>query len=577
MNKNEPVYRQLARKYHKTEEVTNFKDMLYRSGDIYRSRTAFKRKGKDGKIYSTTYAEFKNDVVYLGTSLIEKGFLNKRIAVIGKNSYEWSVSYLAASIVGIVVPIDKELHTHDVINFMNVSQTVCILGDSKNLNSILDNIEKVENPDTIFVPFDPEKEMNNSYSKLLENGKKLYENGNHTFDDIKIDPDEMRILLFTSGTTGNAKGVCLSQRNICSNILSTYGIVKVKRSDLFFSVLPLHHTYECTLGFLLPIYSGASVCHCEGLRYIVKNIQEFHPSVILCVPLLLENVHKNIIKNMNKSLPEKYRSKDGNPYKNLPFIIKKVVKNKVKNTLGGRLRVFIVGAAAANPNIIADFKDLHLNTLQGYGLTECSPLVAGNTDFFQKDDAAGLPIPNVEYKIDSPNEEGVGEILVKGPNVMLGYYEDEEKTKQTIVDGWFHTGDLGKVDENGYLYITGRCKSVIVTKNGKNIYPEEVEYYLNDNPLISEAMVLGIQKDDDMYVNAQIYPNIEAITEYLKGSVPTKEEIWKVIADSVSSVNKLLPNYKHIKSFGIRDKEFEKTTTQKIKRYGNNMKVDKKD
>ena len=577
MKKDEPVYEQLKKKYHKTEEVTNFKDMLYRSGDIYRSRIAFKRKDKDGKIYSTTYAEFKNDVVYLGTSLIEKGFLNKRIAVIGKNSYEWSVSYLAASIVGIVVPIDKELHTHDVINFMNVSQTVCILGDSKNLNSILDNIEKVENPDTIFVPFDPEKEMNNSYSKLLENGKKLYENGNHTFDDIKIDPDEMRILLFTSGTTGNAKGVCLSQRNICSNILSTYGIVKVKRSDLFFSILPLHHTYECTLGFLLPIYSGASVCHCEGLRYIVKNIQEFHPSVILCVPLLLENVHKNIVKNMNKSLPEKYRSKDGNPYKNLPFIIKKVVKNKVKNTLGGRLRVFIVGAAAANPNIIADFKDLHLNTLQGYGLTECSPLVAGNTDFFQKDDAAGLPIPNVEYKIDSPNEEGVGEILVKGPNVMLGYYEDEEKTKQTIVDGWFHTGDLGKVDENGYLYITGRCKSVIVTKNGKNIYPEEVEYYLNDNPLISEAMVLGIQKDDDMYVNAQIYPNIEAITEYLKGSVPTKEEIWKIISDAVSSVNKMLPNYKHIKSFGIRDKEFEKTTTQKIKRYGNNMKVDKND
>ena len=577
MKGNEPIYEQLKKKYHKTEEVTNFKDMLYRSGDIYRSRTAFKRKDKDGKIYSTTYAEFKNDVVYLGTSLIEKGFLNKRIAVIGKNSYEWSVSYLAASIVGIVVPIDKELHTHDVINFMNVSQTVCILGDSKNLNSILDNIEKVENPDTIFVPFDPEKEMNNSYSKLLENGKKLYENGNHTFDDIKIDPDEMRILLFTSGTTGNAKGVCLSQRNICSNILSTYGIVKVKRSDLFFSILPLHHTYECTLGFLLPIYSGASVCHCEGLRHIVQNIQEFHPSVILCVPLLLENVHKNIIKNMNKSLPEKYRTEDGNPYKNLPFIIKKVVKSKVKNTLGGRLRVFIVGAAAANPNIIADFKDLHLNTLQGYGLTECSPLVAGNTDFFQKDDAAGLPIPNVEYKIDSPNEEGVGEILVKGPNVMLGYYEDEEKTKQTIVDGWFHTGDLGKVDENGYLYITGRCKSVIVTKNGKNIYPEEVEYYLNDNPLISEAMVLGIQKDDDMYVNAQIYPNIEAITEYLKGSVPTKEEIWKIISDAVSSVNKMLPNYKHIKSFGIRDKEFEKTTTQKIKRYGNNMKVDKND
>ena len=320
MKKNEqPVAEQLKKKYHKTEEVTNFKDMLYRSGDIYRSRTAFKRKDKEGKIYSVTYAEFKNDVVHLGTSLIEKGFLNKRIAVIGKNTYEWCVSYLAASIVGIVVPIDKELQPHDVINFMNVSQAVCILGDSKNLDSILDNIEKVENPDTIFIPFDSEKDTKNSYINLLNEGKKLYEDGNHSFDDIKIDPDELRILLFTSGTTGSAKGVCLSQRNICSNILSTYGIVKVKRSDLFFSVLPLHHTYECTLGFLLPIYSGASIAHCEGLRHIVQNMQEFHPSVILCVPLLLENVHKNIIKNMNKSLPEKYRKEDENPFMRFTF------------------------------------------------------------------------------------------------------------------------------------------------------------------------------------------------------------------------------------------------------------------
>ncbi len=566
------VAEQLREKYHKTEEVTNLKDMLYRSGDIYRNRTAFKKKNKNGEIETVTYEQFKNDVVNLGTSLIDKGFLNRRIAVIGKNSYDWCVSYMAATIVGIVVPIDKELHTDDVINFMNVSQTVCILGDDKNLSSILDNIQKVENPDTEFITFEK------NFASVLETGKKSYENGNTKFDDITIDPDELRILLFTSGTTGSAKGVCLSQRNICSNILSIYGIVKVKRSDLFLSILPLHHTYECTIGFLLPIYSGASVAHCEGLRYIAKNMQEYHPSVILCVPLLLENLHKNIVKNMNKTLPEKYRNSNGEtPYSSLPFFMKKIVRNKVKNTLGGRLRVFIVGAAAANPNILSDFRDLKLNTLQGYGLTECAPLVAGNTDFFQRDDSAGLPIPNVEYKIDSPNDEGVGEILVKGPNVMLGYYEDEEKTNQTIVDGWFHTGDLGKIDENGYLYITGRCKSVIVTKNGKNIYPEEVEYYLNDNPLISEALVLGIHKenDDETYINAQIYPNIQAITEYLKGSVPTKEEIWKVMSDVVSNVNKKLPNYKHIKSFGVRDKEFEKTTTQKVKRYGDNMKVDK--
>lgn len=570
MNNNISIADQLKTKYHKTEEVTNFKDMIYRSGDIYRSRTAFKVKDKDGNIKSITYAQFKNDVIYVGTRLIEKGFLDKRIAVIGKNSYKWCVSYLAASIVGIVVPLDKELHTDDIINFMNVSQTACILGDKKNLKDISNNIEKVENPDTEFVVFEK------NFDKLLDEGKAAYLDGFTKFDDIKIDPDELRILLFTSGTTGNAKGVCLSQRNICSNILSIYGIVKVRRSDLFFSILPLHHTYECTIGFLLPIYSGASIAHCEGLRYIAQNMKEFHPSVILCVPLLLDNVHKNIVKNMNKTLPNKYKKKNNkNPYYDLPFYIKKVVRTKVKNTLGGRLRVFIVGAAAANPDVVADFRALHLNTLQGYGLTECSPLVAGNTDFFQKDDSCGLPIPNVEYKIENPNDEGVGEIIVKGPNVMLGYYEDEEKTKQTIIDGWFHTGDLGKIDENGYLYITGRCKSVIVTKNGKNIYPEEVEYYLNDNPLISEALVLGIQKenDDETYVNAQIYPNIEAITEHLKGSIPTKEEIWKIISDIITEVNKKLPNYKHIKSFGIRDKEFGKTTTKKIKRYGDNMKI----
>ena len=574
MKKNIPIAEQLKKKYHKTEEVTNFKQMLYRSGDIYRARTAFKLKDKDGNIISITYGDFKNDVVNLGTTLIKKGYLNKRIAVIGKNSYKWCVSYLAASIVGIVVPIDKELHTDDVINFMNVSQCVAVLGDDKNISSVLDNIQKVENPDTLFISFDS-KDNKNSFDNLLSEGKKIYEAGFTDFDKIEVDPDELRILLFTSGTTGNAKGVCLSQRNICSNILSTYGIVKVKRSDLFFSVLPLHHTYECTLGFLLPIYSGASIAHCEGLRYIAKNMAEFHPSVILCVPLLLEKLHKNIIKSMNKSLPAKYVKSDGNPYHDLPLILKKIVRTKVKNTLGGRLRVFIVGAAAVNPNIAADFRSLKLNTLQGYGLTECSPLVAGNTDFFQRDDSAGLPIPNVEYKIENPNDEGVGEIIVKGPNVMLGYYEDDARTKETIVDGWFHTGDLGRIDENGYLYITGRCKSVIVTKNGKNIYPEEVEAHLNDNPLIAESLVSGIQKenDDETYVNAQIYPNIGAITEYLKGSVPTKEEVWKIVSDAVANVNKNLPNYKHIKSFIIRDKEFEKTTTQKVKRYGDNMKT----
>ena len=298
----------------------------------------------------------------------------------------------------------------------------------------------------------------------------------------------------------------------------------------------------------------------------------------MCATIIRKNVSKNNEKLKRIITRKVYKNveDDSQIIDKLPWIIKKVVINKVKNTLGGRLRVFIIGAAPVNPEIADVFDKLKLNSLQGYGLTECAPLVSGNTDFFKRNDSPGLPIPNVEYKIENPNEEGVGEIIVKGPNVMLGYYEDEEKTKETIIDGWFHTGDLGKINEDGYLFITGRCKSVIVTKNGKNIYPEEIESYLNDSPLISEVLVTGIQKenDDETYVNAQIFPDIEAIKEYLKGTVPTKEEIKKVINDVVASVNSKIPNYKHIKDIIIRDKEFEKTTTQKIKRYGKNMKRD---
>lgn len=240
------------------------------------------------------------------------------------------------------------------------------------------------------------------------------------------------------------------------------------------------------------------------------------------------------------------------------------------------MKIFIVGAAAMNPEISSSFRKFGLRVVQGYGLTECSPLVAGNNDFFSKDDAVGLQIPNVEYKIIEPKEDGVGEIAVKGPNVMLGYYKDEEATNKAIRDGWFYTGDLGRIDKDGYLYVTGRSKSVIVTKNGKNIYPEELEYYLNEEPVIAEAIVLGVEDkaNHETYVKAKIFPNIDAIKNLLKVDIPTKEQIMQVVSNVIQSINKKIPNYKHIKGFKIVDKELEKTTTQKIKRYGKNMKID---
>lgn len=573
---NTKITQKLEKKYHKMPYVSDLKDLLYKSANKYANRNAFRLKDSTGNIYGITYSQFKDDVVSLGTCLINLGLSGSKIAVIGKNSYNWAVSYLAAVIVGVVVPIDKELHSNDIANFMNAAEAKAVLGDDKYIKLILEDKSLVDNKNTLYINFDSDKDTLEfmSYRILKNSGKKLIDDGDKSFDNIQINPNEMHILLFTSGTTGNAKGVCLSHKNICSNIMSTYGIVKVHRNDQVLSILPLHHTYECTLGYLLVIYSGACISYCEGLRYITKNINEYSPSIILCVPLLLEKMYKKIESTIINSLPKKYCKEGTNIIENLPFYIQAIVKRKVKISLGGRIRAFIVGAATLNPTIVSSFRKLGMKSIQGYGLTECSPLVAGNNDFYIKDDAVGLPLPNVQYKIENPNENGIGEILVKGPNVMIGYYKNDEETAKVIKNGWFHTGDLGKIDEDGWLYVTGRCKTVIVTKNGKNIYPEEIEYYLNDNPLISEALVTGLtyENDDETYVNAQIFPNIDAIKEYLKVSVPQKEEIISIISDIVSSVNKKLPNYKHIKSFKIRDKEFEKTTTQKIKRYGNNMK-----
>lgn len=569
----------LQKKYHKVHFVTDLKDLLYQSEMRYTHRNAFKLKDEHGNIYGVSYEQFKKDVMSVGTALIEHGLVNQKIAVIGKNSYEWAVSYLAAVIIGVVVPIDKELHAEDVIHFMNIAEVSAILGDDKSIKSILALKETVQNGHTLYFNFGLKRNTTDclSYSLLKASGKELVEKGDTRFDEIKINPDDMHILLFTSGTTGNAKGVCLSHKNITSNIMSTFGIVKVKRSDQVLSILPIHHTYECTLGYLLVIYSGGCISYCEGLRYITQNIEEFKPSVVLCVPLLLEKMYKKIEATVKKSLPEKYTHSE-NVIADLPLPLKLIVRSKVKNTLGGRLEKFIVGAAPLNGNLVKAFQALGITSLQGYGLTECSPLVAGNNDFYINYDAVGLPIPNVTYKINEPNEEGIGEILVKGPNVMLGYYQNEDETKKVLQNGWFHTGDLGRIDEQGWLYITGRCKTVIIAKNGENIYPEELEDYLNQNPLISESLVTGLNNEntDEVYVNAQILPNMEAIKEYLKVAVPQKEEIKAIVSQIIANVNKKLPNYKHIKSFKIREEEFEKTTTQKIKRYGKNIESGKK-
>lgn len=564
----------LKTKYFNIHTVTDLKDLLYKSAQRYKNNNAFKLKDKAGKIYGVKYTEFKDNVRALGTSLIDLELSNKKIVIIGKNSYSWISSYFASAIIGIAVPIDKELHVDDVINFINISEADAVIGDEKYINNIIDNKNKL-NSNIKFI------NINNTSSdskilninELIKQGFAKLNSGSTAFDDIKINPDDMHVLLFTSGTTGNAKGICLSHKNICSNVMSVAQIVKVDKTTTVLSILPIHHTYECTLGHILPLYGGGTVTYCDGLRYINKNINEYSPSFVICVPLLLENIHKKILKTLQKSLPEKYFNGEKHFIDNMPPLLRFFVKRKIKKSLGGNLRTFIVGAAAINPTIIESFYKLGFKALQGYGLTECSPLVAGNNDIFYKADSVGLPIPNVEYKINNPDSQGNGEIIVKGPNVMLGYYNDPENTDNVFKKGWFYTGDLGYIDNDGFLYITGRCKSVIVTQNGKNIYPEEIEYYLNESPLVSECIVIGVnyENDRETYVNTKILPDIDQFKELLGKSKISEDDINAEIKKLISEVNKKLPNYKHIKNFKIVKEPLEKTTTQKIKRFGNNL------
>ena len=559
--------------YFKTYEIEDLKDMLEKTAVKNSTKTAFKVKNSNGKIINKSYIDFKNDVQSLSTKLIEMGMQNQRIAVMGKNSYSWAISYLAATIIGIVVPIDKEASKENVKEFLNVSNSKAIIADDKYLNEIFEFKSELKN-ETMLIDMQNTSKYTN-LSDLIADGKKLIDDGNSEYENIKINPDEMKILLFTSGTTGNSKAVMLSHKNICSNIVSIASIVKVDNSTRVLSILPLHHTYECTIGYLLVVYGGGTICYCEGLRYITKNIQEYQPTFILCVPLLLENVYKKVIKTLKSSLPEKYTKDESKIIDKLPFYLKGIVKNKVKKSLGGKIKTFIVGAAAIKPDLVEAFFKLGIKVLQGYGLTECSPLVAGNNDFYYKAASCGMPIPNVEYKIDNPNDEGIGEIIVKGPNVMLGYYENKEATDKVLKEGWFHTGDLGYIDEERFLYISGRSKNMILTKNGENIYPEEIENILNDNELIEESLVIGASNGkDDVQVKAKIFPNIDAIKEYLGKKFPTKEEISKTLNEVVKKANEKLPNFKHIKSFKIMDEDFERTTTNKVKRFGKNVEDD---
>lgn len=559
--------------FFSVRKIDSLKDMIKQSAERFSACNAFNLKDSQGNFFGITYSQLQYKMNALGTALLDLGLKDSMVSVLGENRFEWCLTYLAVvNGVGIIVPLDKELPENEIASLLLRSESQAIVTSEAYVDSIL-KIKK-DLPDLKYIICMDDKEDDDStlsFSKLLEKGKALMDEGDLSYIDAEINPNVMSMLIFTSGTTDKSKGVMLSHKNVCHDIMAVSRLIYADEKDSILSILPLHHTYECTAGFLTMMYLGCSMGFCEGLRYISKNLAEYKPTLMMSVPLILESLYSKIIKKARKEHRyPKFRFGlflSSFLYK-MGIDIRKKLFREVHDNLGGNLRFIISGAAALNPKISKALRAMGFNLLQGYGLTECSPIVSVNRLEVYSDASVGLPLAGVEVKIDKPGSDRIGEILVRGDNVMLGYFNNEEATNEVLKDGWLYTGDYGRIDRHGFLHITGRKKNVIVTKNGKNIYPEDIELYLNRSEYIKESLVYGINYDDqeETAVCAQIVPDLELITEKM-GKALTKEELTKLIQSEIKKINKKLSTYKRIQHFDIREEEFDKTTTKKIKRY----------
>ncbi len=562
--------------YRDIRPIIDLKQMLESSVELYGENIAFHVKDKVGGPYrGITYKEAKRDVDGLGTALNSMGLKGKSIAIIGDNRYEWAVSYLAAVCgTGVVVPLDKELGAPELEQLIQEADVECVIFSQKYEKIFREMRDRGETKLKYLISMDAEVSDENRLSlrEITEAGKALIGNGNREFLDAQIERDAMSIILFTSGTTGIAKGVMLSHGNIVEDLMASPTLLNVIPEDVFFSVLPIHHTYECTCGFLMPLYRGASIAYCEGLKYIVKNLSEAKPTIFLGVPLIFESLYKKIWQNAKKSGKADTLKKViavNKITKKIGIDLSPIFFKQIQALFGGRMKVLICGGAAIDPEILQGIRDFGVNALQGYGLTECAPICALNPDKSPKNDAAGYPPPGFDLKIHDPDPEtGIGEICAYGGNIMLGYYKNPEATAEVLVDGWFHTGDLGYLDEDRFVHITGRIKNVIITKNGKNVYPEEIENYLGKIPYVGECMVWGKDSEEtgETLIVASIRADYDEVKEAL-GENFNDEDVAALIWKDIDVLNTQLPFFKRIKKIDIRKEEFEKTTGKKIKRF----------
>ena len=559
-------------------KFTDLKDMLKQTGEVYGNRPAYIFKD-NGSMKTISHKEFRDEINALGTVLINMGLKDKRIAVISENRYEWELSYLAiAAGVGVVVPLDKALPDNELESLILRSQVEAIFYSSK-YDTIMNTLREKKNTNLkYFISMDLQENTNGIYSQkaLLEKGKKLLEEGNKQYLDAKIDADKMGIMLFTSGTTAMSKAVMLSHKNLVTNVMDIIQRFDLTEEDRFLSFLPLHHVFECTVGFLYPVSIGGSIAFCEGVKHMADNIKEFDITAMISVPAVFDIIYRKVMKTIEKkgkmATLEKGK-KISNVLLKVKIDLRKQLFKEVHESLGPKLKLVVTGGAALDPETEKGFNDLGFDVEQGYGLTETAPVIAAETPKCRRLGSIGKKFPSVEVKIDDPDEEGIGELMAKGPSIMLGYYENEEATKSALEpDGWFHTGDLARIDKDGFIYIAGRKKSVIVLNNGKNVFPEEIETLLNKVEGIKETFVYEKKEaDGDVKVCVEIVYDKEMIKDlyHIEDEEKIKEFLW----EKVKEVNKLMPKYKYVREMIATEEPLIKTTTLKIKRHEELKKV----
>ncbi len=563
----------MSEKLYPYTKITDLKDMLQKSGKEYANQIAYQIKLEEGKYQNITHKETREMIDNLGTALIDMGLKDKRIAVIGENRFEWEIAYL--SIVcgtGIVVPLDKSLPENELKSLIERSEIEAIFYTQK-YEGTLENaknegVGKLKH----LISMDLQEHKKGIYAQkeLIEKGKELIKQGNDQFIKANIDCEKMSIMLFTSGTTSASKAVALSHRNLCSNLMDIASVLDINSSDVFLSFLPLHHVFECTVGFLFALYKGAKTVFCDGIRHIPENMKEYKVSVMASVPAIYERIFKMIRKQVEKEGKLEEILQKEEQYRNASLEERKKVFQEIHAMLGGNVKLLISGAASLEAGIEEKYRLLGFNLVQGYGLTETSPVVAMGNKKYHKIGSIGKAVPSVKVKIVNPNSEGIGELIVQGPNVMMEYYGNRADTKKALVDGWFYTGDLARIDEEGYIFICGRKKSVIVLKNGKNIFPEEMENLINRIEGVEESFVFGKQMSEDkndIKIFAKLVYQQEIVETTYK--VQGEEKIYQAMNEKIREINKTMPHYKSIKGIILTQEPLIKTTTNKIKRQNN--------